>query len=111
MPSTRRSTLVAIACLTASVACAQLFPSKGSPQTIVVRPRTEKEMTRRRAGSDVTLPARDGKSWIVSTLVPCDRDENMSEPQSIAAACEQIDPKGDIMRPAHGLDSAMTRRP
>jgi hypothetical protein len=104
MPA-RRSTVILLSMLLGDTACARLFPatkqdnhpSRGAQATV------EKTPSRRREGSDVTLPSTPDRNWPARILAPCDADS------TAAAGNECQRPRVDTLRAP--IDTATKTRP
>ena len=108
--SARRPTFILLALLLVSTACARLFPATdpNEPRVRSARPHVEKDVSRRRGGSDVTLPSEPETKWPAAMLPPCNRADSVAARQP-GGDCQLIDRRADSLRaPA---DTATKSRP
>ena len=70
----RRPTAMLLSLLLLDAGCATLFPAatRESPRVRSAQPHVESTASRRREGSDVTVPREPAYHWWLESLVPCD---------------------------------------
>lgn len=104
----RRTTVVLLSLLLLDTSCARLFPAakRDEPRVRSAQPHVEKTASRRREGSDVTLPNEPDPNWPVRVLVPCDSTALKSPG---ASDCRRTDQKVDTLRAP--IDTATKSRP
>jgi hypothetical protein len=72
--SVRRQTVMLLSLLLLDAGCARLFPAatRNEPRVRSAQPHVERTASRRREGSDVTVPREPAYRWWLESLVPCD---------------------------------------
>lgn len=109
---TLRSTIaVLLVLLPMGSACARMLPAakRDDHPSRSAKPRVEMTATRRREGSDVTIPSTTDPNWLIGLLLPCDPVDSASTGSPAAPACRRVDIKGDSLRAP--IDTAVKRRP
>jgi hypothetical protein len=109
--SARRQSVVLLSLVLVDAGCARLFPASDQDDhpSRIARPRVEKTATRRREGSDVTLPSENAPNWPARILVPCDFADSAAARPADASQCQHIDQRVDTLRAP--IDTATKRRP
>jgi hypothetical protein len=93
-------------------ACARLIPAtkQDEPRVRSAQPRVEKTASRRREGSDVTLPREADPNWPVLMLLPCARVDSAAAKPQVVGDCQRIGgQRVDTLRAP--IDTATKRRP
>jgi len=108
--SARRTTVILLALLLTGTACARLFPAtqQDESRSRIARPHVEKDVTRRRGGSDVTLPSDPDAKWPAAVLPPCNRADSVRARQP-GGDCQLIDRRAGTLRAP--VDTATKSRP
>ena len=90
-------------------ACARILPAtkQDGHSGRIARPRVEMTATRRREGSDVTVPARTDPGWLGS-LIPCDIGDSAATKSRAEADCRRIHLDDALRAP---IDTATRARP
>lgn len=106
----RRQTVILLALLFVGTACARLFPATQQDESRgrIARPHVEKDATRRRGGSDVTLPSEPDAKWPAAMLPPCNRADSVAA-RNPGGDCQLIDRRADTLRAP--VDTATKSRP
>lgn len=110
--SARRTTVVLLSLLLVDAACARMFPAtkQDEPPVRWAQPRVEKTATRRREGSDVTVPGENDPNWAVRMLLPCERGDSAAARSPVVGDCRRLgDQRVDTLRAP--IDTATKRRP
>src|SRR5258705_13810819 len=110
--SVRRHPVVLLSLLLVDAACARLIPAtkQDEPRIRSAQPRVEKTASRRREGSDVTVPGQTDPNWAVRMLLPCDRADSAATKSPVVGDCQRIgDQRVDTLRAP--IDTATKRRP